>query len=325
MGTACSTEANVDDAKPRTVEVGDDSSASSGCSCSSERSSRKQDVVLRVWQLGTVVLVVQAVVVLDLPAQLHDPFHVSVGHSVTRRARAWRRWSRCGRHDRCRAASARSVRPPARRGSRARIGGEQALFVQAGPASTRACTRSCHSEASRCHDRLAVTPIGRRWRPRPTRSSRHRRGSDRGSRRGVDVAETGSDTTCGPAPSNNEASTSQQQCTPTVATGSTAAIADDTRSTPVGRDREPDRMTSSANGSSMITSCGEPEGLADGGRARTWRAHERGAADVEGDVRRGSRPQQRHADRDRPGEVPGDRSGVPSLAATARNVRNPAN
>ena len=46
----------------------------------------QQHVVLGVGQLGSVVLVVEVVVVRDQLPQLHDPFHVRAGHGVTHRA-----------------------------------------------------------------------------------------------------------------------------------------------------------------------------------------------------------------------------------------------
>src|SRR5918995_2202293 len=103
-------------------------------------------------------------------------------------------------------------------------------------------------------------------------------------------AETGRDTTCGPAASSSDTSTSQQQCTPTVATGSTAAIADDTRSTlssgVIGESRP---STSSANGSSMTANCGEC-GRASATAAATARVWALIAARLTSNARSGAAP-----------------------------------
>ena len=105
-------------------------------------------------------------------------------------------------------------------------------------------------------------------------------------------------------------STSAQQCTPTVATGSTAAIALDSRSIAgSGAIGKPGCIRSPNHGSSSQTICGDA-GRAQGdgvGQRRQVRPHGR-ARRREGDVDGHAGPGQRRAERDRSDELPLDRA-----------------
>ena len=132
IGTAWTTGANVDVATPRTVAVGDDVVGQLRMLRLERAQLAQQQVVLGVGQFRRVVLVVQPVVVRDQLAQLprSAPWSESATPSPAEQ-RAWRRWHRCGRPGRCRAAMSEirsATGTPCDPSPHS--GGEQALLTQ---------------------------------------------------------------------------------------------------------------------------------------------------------------------------------------------------